>query len=41
MGAWIFTVLADEIQQFDVGLVALAQRRFTQRWRQSRVLHGL
>jgi hypothetical protein len=31
MSAWVFAVFADEIQQFDVGFAALAQRRFAQR----------
>ncbi len=41
LGARVFAVFADEIQQLDVGLAALAQRRFTQGQALTFVLHGL
>jgi hypothetical protein len=41
MGTGVFAVIADEIQQFDVGFAALAQRRIAQLRAQARVLQGL
>jgi hypothetical protein len=41
LSARVLAMLADEIQQFDVGPVALAHRGGTQGRRQAFVLHGL
>jgi hypothetical protein len=41
MGTGVFAVIADEIQQFDVGLAALAQRRVAQLRAEALVLQRL